>query len=85
MPKDERIARYQKDILNYLVKEKQFRDTTEQISLENYKDRMIIRRCFEIFTYTSANGILLVKFQANVDHCDKFWGILNEPNEFKTL
>lgn len=81
--KDERIAKFQKEILQYLVKEKQFRDSTsDEITFERYQDRMIVRRRLEIYTDSSVNDILLIKFQANVDHCDKFWGVLTQKRSY---
>jgi hypothetical protein len=83
VPKDERIARFQKEILQYLVKEKQFRgSTSDEITLERYQDRMIVRRRLEIYTDSSVNDILLIKFQADVDHCDKFWGVLTQNRSY---
>lgn len=81
--KDERIAKFQKEILHYLVKEKQFRGSkSDEITLERYQDRMIVRRRLEIYADSSVNDILLIKFQANVDHCDKFWGVLTQKKSY---
>lgn len=82
VPKDERIAKFQKEILQYLVKQNQFRGVNDEITIENYQDRMIVRRCIEIYSDNSVNNILLIKFQANVDHCDKFWGVLTQKRSY---
>lgn len=43
---------------------------------------MIVRRRLEIYADSSVNDILLIKFQANVDHYDKFWGVLTQKRSY---
>lgn len=63
VPKDERIAKFQKEILQYLVKENQFRGANDEITIENYQDKMIVRRCLEIYTDSLLDDIFLLNFR----------------------
>ncbi|WP_207532987.1 hypothetical protein [Desertivirga arenae] len=76
--KDYRIADFQDSIFRYLILQKQFSDKTKDMTLMNYKDRFFIRKRIEIYLDGAQGSLLLIRFGANADHSDHFWGLLGK-------
>jgi hypothetical protein len=73
---DIRIAKHEFAFLKYLSNEKEFTDSSKDFNLENYKERVIIRKQLEIYNADSSKICLIVRFRATSDHGDLYWGIL---------
>lgn len=55
---------------------------SKEFNLENYKDRIIIKKQLEIYKGDSNTSFLLVKFKATSDHGNIYWGILTDSKVY---
>jgi hypothetical protein len=80
--KDNRIAKFEKDIFHLLLEKKEIINVKAPINYDNYKDQVSVRKCLEIYSDTTLTNILLIRFSANSDHGRQFWGILTDNEKF---
>lgn len=80
--KDYRIAKFEKDIILYLIQEKQVMDIKTPFNIEDYKFQVMAWKCLEVYADTSSKNLLLIGFSTSADHGDKFWGILADGEKY---
>lgn len=79
--KDYRILKYEKGIVQLLIKEKQITETGSPFKIEDYEQKLFVKKCLEIYLGNSSD-ILLVRFGSLSDHNDKYWGVLSSQKAF---
>ncbi|WP_316823042.1 hypothetical protein [Pedobacter gandavensis] len=79
--KDHRILKFQKEIIKFLIQEKQISVEKLPIKVADYSGKIFINKCVDIFR-GKANNILLIQFGSLADHTDKYWGLLSNKKEF---
>lgn len=80
--KDKRIAKFQTEILKFLIVEKQFFGVQSSISFDKLKELMVVRKCLEVYSDSTNVNILLIRFKDSSDHGSRFWGILTNNEKF---
>jgi len=79
--KDYRILKYEKGIIQLLIKEKQIPEIGSPFKIEDYEQKLFVKKCLEIYL-DKPNNILLVRFGSLSDHNDKYWGVLSHKKAF---
>jgi hypothetical protein len=82
LDRDYRIAKYEKDIILYLIKEKQVMDIKTPFNIEDYKSQIRVWKCLEIYSNDTTKNLLLIGFSTSADHSDRFWGVLTSKSKY---
>ena len=81
MDKDYRIAKFEGDIVQYLIKKGNLNVKTP-FNIRDYKVKIIVRKYLEIYSDTTKTKLLLIRFSTSSDHSSKFWGILSDKAKY---
>ena len=79
--KDYRIDKFEKDIIVYLIKNKQVLNVKTPFKVEDYKLQIVVSKQLEFFSDTFDKNLLLIKFSTSADHGDIFWGLLSNEEK----
>ncbi len=79
--KDYRILKYQSEIINFLIQEKQIPTEKGSIKAADYTGKIFVKKCLDVYR-SNANNILLIQFGSLADHADRYWGLLSSESKF---
>lgn len=82
VPKDYRIAKFELNILQFLISKKQLGAEKSPVKLENFQGRFMVMKCIEIFSQDTTSNLLLIRFRATSDHGDVYWGIVSNNEKY---
>ena len=79
--KDERIEKYQKDMISFLIEKKDLKINGTEIDINNFSGSMQVLKCIEVYPFKKdSNSVLLVRFCRLGSHHELYWGILEKDN-----
>ncbi|WP_295667445.1 hypothetical protein [uncultured Mucilaginibacter sp.] len=78
---DYRILKYQRDIYQYLIKQKVV-EPDAHFDVENFNLKVQIIKCLEVYSDMSNANLLLIRFGRSGDHMSKFWGVLGDNEKY---
>src|ERR1700744_4854724 len=73
---DSRILRYQKNIYEYLIKQKVL-EPGIPFNIESFNLKVQVIKCLEVYLGNSKSNLLLIRFGRSGDHMEAFWGVLS--------
>lgn len=79
--KDSRIEKFQRDIVQYLLDQKQLFGNRNPSKIEDLYPLLLVRKEMELFSEDGSQKILLIRFSTLSDHGDEFWGVLMEKEK----
>lgn len=82
--KDHRIARYEKNIIHFLIRAKQLDEVGKVFKLNDYEGQIFVKKEIEIYR-GQPQGMLIIQFGTLADHANYYWGILRSKESFLFL
>ncbi|WP_316838573.1 hypothetical protein [Pedobacter gandavensis] len=79
--KDHRILKFQNEIINFLIQEKQISIEKSPIKMADYSGQIFIKKHVDIYG-AKVGDVLLIQFGSLGDHIDKYWGLINRRKMF---